>query len=207
MGMSLRSRRARWGAAALAALALGVGVTVTLPASAGPAGQDAAPAADGPSYQAHGAQTTRSAADAGAADATVAAAAMATNLSYTTVEPCRAFDSRQAGGPFGFGDGFFLAFAGFCGLPDDGSVKAVMANVISVDASGTGYVRATAWDPAITSPGATILNFNNRLVSSNAVPLPMCDVAVMPACDWDVDLWIPAAARSNIVIDVIGYFS
>lgn len=206
MGMSLRSRRVRWGAAALAALALGVGVTVTLPASAGPAGQDAARAADGPAYEAHGALAARAAGDASAAEASLAAAALATNLTYSTVEPCRHFDSRDVGGPFGFGDGFFLRFGGFCGVPADGSVKAVMANVISVNASGTGYVRATAWDPTFSSPGATILNFNNGLVSSNAVPLPVCDVTVL-TCDWDVDLWIPAAARSNIVIDVLGYFS
>jgi hypothetical protein len=206
VGLRTRSRRTRWGAAVLAALALGVGVTVALPASAGPAGQDAAPAADGPSSEKHSALTTRSTADASAADTTVAAAALATNLSYSTVEPCRAFDSRQAGGPFGFGDGFFLAFGGSCGLPGDGSIRAVMANVISVNATGTGYVRATAWDPTFSSPGATILNFNNGLVSSNAVPLPVCDPTVI-TCDWDVDLWIPAAATSNIVIDVIGYFS
>lgn len=206
MGMRLRTRRARWGTAALATLALGVGVTVALPAAAGPAGQDAAPAADGPSSEAHGPLTTRSAADATAAEAPLAAAAVATNLSYSTVEPCRAFDSRTAGGPFGFGDGFFLRFTGFCGVPADGTVRAVMANVISVNASGTGYVRATAWDPTFASPGATILNFNNRLVSSNAVPLSVCDPTVI-TCDWDVDLWIPAAATSNIVIDVIGYFS
>lgn len=136
----------------------------------------------------------------------MAAAAVATNLSYSTVEPCRTFDSRSAGGAFGFGEGYFLRFTGACGVPADGSVKAVMASVISVNAAGSGYVRATAWDPSFSSPGATILNFNNGLISSNAVALPICDVTVL-TCDWDLDLWIPAAARSNIVIDVLGYFS
>ena len=133
-------------------------------------------------------------------------AAAATNLSYSTVDPCRTFDSRQAGGPFGRGEGFFLNMLDPCGLPSDGSVKAVMANVISVDARGTGYVRAAAFDPAGPGPSATVLNFNNRLVSSNAIPLPVCDIATS-TCEWDVDLWIPSASTSNIVIDIVGYFS
>lgn len=133
-------------------------------------------------------------------------AVAATNLTYSTVDPCRTFDSRQVDGPFGRGEGYYLDLTGPCGLPTDGSVKAVMANVISVDAAGTGYVRAAAFDPSLPSAGATILNFNNRLVSSNAVPLQVCDVATT-TCDWDVDLWIPAQATSNIVIDVLGYFS
>ena len=61
-------------------------------------------------------------------------AAAATNLTYTTVEPCRAFDSRQAGIPLGFGGGYSLSPSLACGLPTDGSVAAIMANVISVNA-------------------------------------------------------------------------
>ncbi len=130
----------------------------------------------------------------------------ASNLTYSTVDPCRTFDSRQTGGPFGRGQGYFLDVTSPCGLPTDGSVKAVMVNVISVDAQGSGYVRATAYDPTFSSPGATVLNFNDRLISSNAIPLAVCDPAVT-VCDWDVDMWIPANATSNIVLDLVGYFS
>jgi len=181
---------------------------LALPAAAGPDSADHTtqpanePAAE---FRAH----ARTAAPATAQTEAAAAAPLAvaaTNLTYSTVEPCRTFDSRTAGGPFGRGDGYVLNMTGPCGLPDDGSVKAVMANVISVDATGTGYVRASAHDPTMSSAGATVLNFNNRLVSSNAVPLTMCDTATT-ACAWDVDLWIPANATSNIVIDIVGYFS
>jgi hypothetical protein len=188
--------------AAVAALALGIGV---LPAAAGPATGGQVPGErTGAAAEGHGPQTPAPGA-AEAEDPPMSAAA-ATNLSYSTVDPCRTFDSRQAGGPFGRGEGFYLNLLDPCGLPSDGSVKAVMANVISVDAVGTGYVRAAAFDPTGTGPSATVLNFNNRLVSSNAIPLPVCDIATS-TCEWDVDLWIPSASTSNIVLDIVGYFS
>jgi hypothetical protein len=192
-------------AAGAAALALGVGIA--LPAAAGPGSTDqATQRADQPSSEFHGpAQTAPAAAEAEAATPAPFALA-ATNLTYSTVDPCRTFDSRSEGGPFGRGQGYFLNLTGPCGLPSDGSVKAVMANVISVDATGTGYVRAAAYDPTMSSAGATVLNFNNGLVSSNAIPLTMCDTTTT-VCDWDVDLWIPANATSNIVIDIVGYYS
>ena len=207
MGGVLKSRRVRWGATTLGALVLGLAVSTALPAGAGTSGAERAaePDRDGPTAEAQGPRDAGGQAEAAEA-APLAAAALATNLTYSTTEPCRTFDSRQAGGPFGHGAGFSLDLLTPCGLPADGSVKAVMANVIAVDAVGTGYVRAAAWEPTATAPGATILNFNNRLVSSNAVPLTICDQAVM-TCDWDLDLWIPAQARSNIVIDIVGYFS
>ena len=207
MKMGLQSGRARSGIAVAAALVLGLGIA--LPAAAGPGstGQPSTQPADEPSAEFHGPgrNTPEAAAEADiAAPAPLALAA--TNLSYSTVDPCRTFDSRTAGGAFGYGEGYVINLTGPCGLPGDGSVKAVMANIISVNATGTGYVRAAAYDPAMVSAGATVLNFNNGLVSSNAVPLTMCDRATT-TCDWDVDLWIPANATSNIVIDIVGYYS
>ena len=135
-----------------------------------------------------------------------AAAANATGLTYATVDACRTFDSRQVGGPFGFGDGFFIKLTGDCGVPDDGSVNAVMVNVISVNGTGTGAVKAAPFEPTHTAPAATVLNFNKNLVSSNAIPLTVCDRAAT-TCDFDVDIFIPSNAASNIVLDVVGYFS
>ncbi len=77
-----------------------------------------------------------------------------------------------------------------------------MANVISVNTVGTGYVRSSAYDPTMTAPGATVLNFNNKLVSSNAVPLSTC-----VGCAFEIDVWVPSPATTHIVVDVVGYFS
>ncbi|HEX8804726.1 MAG TPA: hypothetical protein VF743_11040 [Acidimicrobiales bacterium] len=132
----------------------------------------------------------------------------ATGLSYSTVDPCRIFDTRFTGdGTVGAGRpviGYSLVFQGSCGLPADGSVKAVMVNVIAVNTSGTGYVRSAA-EPFDPNSGATILNFNNGLVSSNAIPLQMCDVATDP-CDVDLG-FIVNGGSAHIVFDLIGYFS
>lgn len=202
MKTGLRSRRARWAAAA-AGFVLGMGIVIPAAARPDAAGQAGGPE-DGPTAQAHGPRTAQDAGDA--ATGPLSAAAAATNLTYSTVDACRTFDSRLVGGPFGRGEGYFLNMTTACGLPEDGSVKAVMANVIAVNTSGTGYVRAAPYDPTFTAPAATVLNFNNNLVSSNAVPLTLCDRTV-EVCDWDLDLWIPANATSNIVIDIVGYFS
>src|SRR5262245_21425805 len=200
----LGSRGARRGIAALAVLVLAAGIAMAMPAGARPSAADrpAAPRSGGPRAEAHAAR----AAGGSAAAAPSAAAANATGLTYSTVDACRTFDSRQAGGPFGFGDGFFIKLTGDCGLPDDGSVKAVMANVISVNATGTGALKAAPFEPTHTAPAATVLNVNKNLVSSNAIPLSVCD-RTATTCDFDIDIFIPSAAASNIVLDVVGYFS
>ena len=53
----------------------------------------------------------------------------------------------------------------------------------------------------MTAPGATVLNFNNKLVSSNAVPLSTC------VGTFEIDVWVPSPATTHIVVDVVGYFS
>ena len=129
----------------------------------------------------------------------------ATNMTYTAVEPCRAFDSRLEGPPFGGGAGYVVFLTDVCGVPF-GPAKAVMANVIAVNTTGTGYVRAFAFDTGTSE--ATVLNFNNKLVSSNAIPLPVCDTDVAPCLDGDTVIYIPpATAKAQIVIDVVGFFS
>jgi hypothetical protein len=135
------------------------------------------------------------------------AALAATNMTYTAVDPCRAFDSRQFGPPFGGGAGYVIFLTDVCGVPF-GPAKAVMANVIVVNATGTGYVRAFAWETGTSE--ATVVNFNNKLVSSNAIPLPVCDVDVAPAgcADGDTVIYIPPlTAKAQVVLDVVGYFS
>jgi hypothetical protein len=130
----------------------------------------------------------------------------ASNLSYNTVAACRIFDTRTTGdGTIGAGRpvaGYALVFQGDCGLPADGSAKAVMVNLIAVNTTGTGYVRA-AEEPVFPNDGATVLNFNNRLVTSNAIPLNMCDI---DPCEFDLG-FIVNGGSGHFVFDVIGYFA
>jgi hypothetical protein len=135
------------------------------------------------------------------------AALAASNMTYSAVDPCRVFDSRLEGPPFGGGAGYLLFLTDVCGVPF-GPTKAVMANVIAVNTRGTGYVRAFAWETGTSE--ATVLNFNNKLVSSSAIPLPVCDVTVAPqgCADGDTVIYIPpATAKAQIVIDIVGFFS
>ena len=197
MSTDVRNTRARWALAGVAAIMLAVGVA--WPAAARPA-QDGGerPGPTAVPFEDRAGGTSSGAADAAGS----AVAAVASGLTYSTVSPCRAFDSRQADGPIGFGYGYSLDLLTPCDLPLDGSVDAIMANVISVNAVGTGYVRSSAYDPTGTDPGATVLNFNNGLVSSNAVPLNVC-----VGCAYDIDIWVPSQSRTHIVLDVVGYFS
>jgi hypothetical protein len=187
----------------MAAVALGAAIAVPAWASPGTTAQERA--GEGSEFRPAG-EVGAQKADAAEGSASSSAAALAaSNLTYNTVDPCRTFDSRATGGAFGYGAGYWLNLLDPCGLPADGSVKAVMANVISVNAVGSGYVRAAAY-PAMTNSSATVLNFNNQMISSNAVPLPVCDFSV-DVCDWDTEIWIPSASQSNVVIDILGYFS
>jgi hypothetical protein len=136
------------------------------------------------------------------------AALAASNLSYNTVDACRLFDTRQTGdGTVGAGRpviGYSLPVQGFCGIPADGSAKALMVNVIAVSTRGTGYVRS-AEHPVFPNDGATVLNFNNALVSSNAIPLNLCDTATT-TCDFDLG-FIVNGGSGHFVFDVVGYFA
>jgi hypothetical protein len=199
------SRRA-WRGALIALVAVALGTSTTAGASetgrSHTSQQDGAATAEpitpgsGPSEQA-----------TAAAPGDVTALA-ASNLSYSTVDPCRIFDTRTTGqGTVGAGRpvvGYSLIFQGLCGLPDDGSVKAVMVNVIAVNTQGTGYVRS-ADHPFDPNSGATVLNFNNGLVTSNAIPLTMCDTASDP-CDYDLGFLVNAGS-GHVVFDLVGYFS
>jgi hypothetical protein len=212
MGMRFRVPR-RVGRGALIALAvLALGASTTAGASdTGTAGRAAA----GRQGQQPGAATATPIRAGGAADRSASAAApgdvttlAASNLSYSTVDPCRIFDSRTTGfGTIGAGRpviGYDLIFRGACGLPADGSVKAVMVNVIAVNTRGTGYVRSTDY-PFDPNSGPTVLNFNDNLVTSNAIPLTMCDTSTQ-ACDADLG-FIVNLGSGHIVFDLVGYFS
>jgi hypothetical protein len=211
MGMRFRvSRRVGRGALiALAVLALGTATTAGASDTA-PSGTTGRAAAD---QEPGGAEATpipsggasRSASEAAPGDVTALAAS---GLTYSTVTPCRLFDTRQTGlGTVGAGRpyvGYDLIFRGGCGIPADGSVKAVMVNLIAVNTRSTGYVRAAEY-PLDPNSGATVLNFNNNLVTSNAIPINMCDTATS-TCEADLG-FVVNLGSGHFVFDLVGYFS
>jgi hypothetical protein len=200
------ARRVRRGAlAALVVTALGLSLTAGANGvgTTRAEGEQAATAKAAPITA--GSRTSDGAAQAAPGDV---AALAATDLTYNTVVPCRLFDTRTDGdGPVGVGKQFLgwdLNIQGACGLPDDNSVKAIMVNIIAVNTTGTGYVRA-AEVPLHPDDGPTVLNFNNGLVSSNAIPLTMCDIAA-DLCEFDFGFLVHGGS-SNIVFDLVGYFA
>jgi hypothetical protein len=205
--MRTRVPRRMWRGALVALVAIALGASSTAEASdagraAGSQQQD--PAATARPITPGSARAEQST----AATAGDVSALAATGLTYSTVDPCRIFDTRWTGaGTVGAGRpyvGYDLRFQGVCGIPDDGSAKAVMVNVIAVITRGTGYVRATDY-PFDPNSGATVLNFNDGLISSNGIPIPMCDSSTQ-VCDWDLGFTVNTGS-SHIVFDVLGYFS
>lgn len=139
------------------------------------------------------------------------------DLVYTPVTPCRAFDTRDAGGVLGPGvprsfvvagtDGFEAqgGKAGGCGVPL-GPASAVVVNLVAVGPSGMGHLRAWPADESSVPPMASVLNFGNVSglnALANGIVLPICDHAGPCASD----LWIQAYGSSTHVVgDVLGYF-
>ncbi len=74
---------------------------------------------------------------------------LASGLVYTPLPyTCRIVDTRTGFGPVGAGQRTNTYHAGLttdCDVPGDGTVRAVMVNVIAVGATGTGYIRAAAY--------------------------------------------------------------
>ena len=136
------------------------------------------------------------------------------DLTYTPVTPCRIIDTRVAGGAIAGGTqrAFFVAGdfvgqggnPGGCGVPY-GPATAAMLNIAATGASGTGNLRAFAWEsPTPPLPGASVLNYPpGSGAIANGIAIPICDAA--PSCG--SDLFIYSSATVHVVVDVVGYFS
>ena len=123
-------------------------------------------------------------------------------LSYFTVTPCRAVDTRQAPGPFGgpalsggAGSRGF-ALAGQCGVPAD--AQSVAVNVTIVNPGAAGDLRLL---PSGISTQASTINFAAGAVRANNTVIsltgdPEGSIVVVP------DL----AGATHLLIDVEGYF-
>jgi hypothetical protein len=124
------------------------------------------------------------------------------NLSFHTLSPCRLFDTRDPGGPYGgpavppSGERIFKA-TGRCGIPD--TAKAVSINAAVVVAGASGNLSFYPGD--LAPPSASNLNFApGQTRANNAV------VKLSGSGTFGVFQFTVPAASVNVIVDVNGYF-
>jgi len=120
---------------------------------------------------------------------------------FHTISPCRALDTRQAGGPTGgapliCGVGQVVTLTGgACGVP--ASAKAVAANVVVTQTAKAGYVNVY---PRFTFPPATaVVNYAAGATrANNAILFLGSGGQVVVRC--------APTGTAHVVVDVSGYF-
>jgi hypothetical protein len=119
-------------------------------------------------------------------------------VSFYTVTPCRAFDSRSLAGssPLRAGSYAQLAIGGRCGIP--ATAKAVSLNVTVVSPSAGGHIRLYA--SGTPRPGTSSINYvPGQTRANNAVVSLGVDGAVVVYVN-------QPSGTTHVVIDVSGYF-
>lgn len=140
--------------------------------------------------------------------------AVNSDLVYTPITPCRILDTRNAGGAYTAGQtrsyslagsGNYSAYGGNasgCGIPSyvgsNTMPGAYALNFTVVSASGSGFV--TAWQFGATKPLASTINWSSSgLVLANSTIVPSGNFLAN-------DISIFAAAPTDLIVDVLGYF-
>jgi hypothetical protein len=144
---------------------------------------------------------------------------LSSNQVYTTMQPCRLFDSRVAGGRLvgGVNRTFnAVGVAAFGSLNSQGGnpggcpvpgftgsgpqVQAIAVNIAAVGPSATGVLQA--WPSDQSKPNASVLNFTAaESVIANAILLPVRQ---------DVqggDITLVSNVGTDVIGDVVGYFT
>lgn len=140
-------------------------------------------------------------------------------LTYFPLEPCRVLDTRtnsgQPGantGPLQVGVPVSLLFTNppvDCGAPY-GPAKALVLNVLAVNAEGPGHLRIWPFsDPLPPPPNASIINYATGFNFANGVVLTLCNEPDGDNEDQcDADLVVQAFVnRTHLVVDLLGYFA
>jgi hypothetical protein len=122
-------------------------------------------------------------------------------MSFFTLAPCRALDTRVSSGPYaaapilGADSERQFTLAGRCGIPT--TAKAVSVNLTAVGAAVAGNLVAYPGDAV--APLASLLNFQASLARGN-------NAIVKLAPDGTVKVLNRAAGTVHFVLDVNGYF-
>jgi alpha-tubulin suppressor-like RCC1 family protein len=127
------------------------------------------------------------------------AAPVVGGLSYVPLVPCRAVDTRTAGGPLGVSGARSFNVAGAaspCSVPD--AATAVEVSVTAVDPTADGFARLHA--AGTPEPTATFLNYSARRGTTNTGTIPVRPVSFS-------DLTVTNhGGPTHLVVDVQGYF-
>jgi hypothetical protein len=133
------------------------------------------------------------------------------DLVFTPVAPCRAIDTRAAGGRLTAGVARDFDVAGTlsgqggaadCLIPF-GPATAVVINIVAVDPLGAGNLAAWTFGGAV--PTASVINYRAGVNIANGLVLPVCNPAGGSCAH---DLTIQAnVSDAHLVADVMGYFS
>lgn len=127
---------------------------------------------------------------------------------FTAIRPCRIVDTRVTGGVIHTGSPrSFLAASNSslaaqggnpvgCGIPD--SAVAVQANVVTVGATGSGYLKIYPYGSA--APGASYMNYRDGAALANGGTITLNTAG---AKHFTV---LAASHSTHVVIDVSGYF-
>lgn len=118
-------------------------------------------------------------------------------LSFFTVAPCRAFDTRLASALQSGVAGSFH-FGGVCGIPM--SAKAVAVNVTAIGSTGAGHV--ILFPGGIPAPSTSTVNFAAGQVRANNAILPVGGVIGTLGAQASV----AGGGQVHLILDVSGYF-
>lgn len=157
----------------------------------------------------------------GVAASGVSGQVLAPNLIYTSMQPCRLFDTRVAGGALvanasrqfnaaGVSSGGSLSgqggnasgcpIPGFDPINSSPQVQAIVVNLTVITPSGTGVLQA--WPSDQSKPNASVMNFTAaEVVLANGVVLPVRQDAQ------GGDITLVSNVGTHVLGDVVGYFS
>jgi Chaperone of endosialidase len=154
------------------------------------------------------------------AGSALSAQVLAPNLLYTSMQPCRLFDTRVAGGELvantnrefnavGVSSAGSLSSQGGnpsgCPIPGfdvdfNPQVQAIIINLAVVTPSGTGVLQA--WPSDQSEPNASVMNFTAaEVVLANGVILPVRQNVQ------GGDITLVSNVGTHVLGDVVGYFS
>lgn len=138
---------------------------------------------------------------------TNAAAGAGTELQFVSVTPCRAIDTRHAGGALNNSSRNFV-IAGLsnyssqggnsagCGIPSYAVGIQMNLGTVTVG-SGSGYLKG--WPFGAAEPTASLVNFSGSGAIANMVTLPLSNTAAS-------DITLKVFGNAHVFADVAGYY-
>jgi hypothetical protein len=113
-------------------------------------------------------------------------------LSLYTLAPCRALDTRSAGGEFS-GTVKVKVETSACAPPS--TAQAYVFNATVIPPGALGYL--TLWPDSETQPGVSTLNAPDGSITSN--------MAIVPNTNGETDAF--ASATTQLLLDINAYFA